>query len=58
MTADYIANEKSVYDRLADLYKKYGYSKQLLKTHTIPEASGAEKIKHVMSRIRNNPFRI
>ena len=56
MTADYIVKGKSVYDGLADLYKKYGYSEQLLKTYTIPGASGAEKIKHVMSSIRNNPF--
>ncbi len=56
MTADYIVKGKSVYDGMADLYKKYGYSEQLLKTYTIPGASGAEKIKHVMSSIRNNPF--
>lgn len=54
MAADYKALGKTLYDGLMGIYKKYGYVKSGLKTLTLKGSDGAEKIKAIMKRMREN----
>lgn len=54
MAADYKTSGKTLYDGLMEIYKKYGYVKSGLKTLTLKGSDGAEKIKAIMKRMREN----
>ena len=54
MAADYKTLGKTLYDGLMGIYKKYGYVKSGLKTLTLKGSDGAEKIKAIMKRMRDN----
>ena len=54
MAADYKVSGKTLYDGLMGIYKKYGYVKSGLKTLTLKGSDGAEKIKAIMKRMRDN----
>lgn len=57
MAADYKNNEKSVYDGLRELYEKYGYSAEILKSYCFEGTEGKKKINKLMDNLRNeNPF--
>lgn len=55
MTAYYKTKGKTLLDVLDDLYKKYGYFLCQQKSFTCEGQSGMEKIKGIMSELRNNP---
>ncbi|HEC92212.1 MAG TPA: phospho-sugar mutase, partial [Candidatus Atribacteria bacterium] len=48
-------NNKTVLQYLDEIYKKYGYYAEALKSIAMKGAEGAEKIKQIMERFRNNP---
>ncbi len=45
----------TLWDQMMNIYKKYGFYKEGISTTTLKGADGAEKIKEIMERIRNNP---
>lgn len=45
----------SLYDQLQNIYKKYGYYNEFVKSVTLEGIEGIEKIKNIMDKIRNNP---
>ncbi len=45
----------SLYDQLQNIYKKYGYYNEFVKSVTLEGIEGIEKIKSIMNKIRNNP---
>lgn len=45
----------SLYDQLQNIYKKYGYYNEFVKSVTLEGIEGIEKIKNIMTKIRNNP---
>ncbi|MBR3697885.1 MAG: UTP--glucose-1-phosphate uridylyltransferase [Clostridia bacterium] len=45
----------SLWDKMNEIYKKYGYYKEDIFTITLKGADGAEKMKEIMDTIRNNP---
>lgn len=55
MAADYKAKGMTLYDGLVQLYEKYGYYRENLKTFTFAGIDGSEKIKSIMEMFRNNP---
>ncbi len=55
MAAWYKIKGKSLYDGLCDLYEKYGTFRESLTSITIEGAAGVEKIKEIMSTLRQNP---
>lgn len=60
MAADYKNMGKTLYDALMDLYKKYGFYKEGLVTKTLTGIDGAEQIKAIMKKFRNDelPFEV
>lgn len=48
-------HNKTVLQYLDEIYKKYGYYAEALKSIAMKGAEGAEKIKQIMERFRNNP---
>jgi len=46
---------KTPYQFLDELYKYYGYYKELLKTITLPGAEGSRQISQIMDALRRNP---
>lgn len=54
MAADYKKSGKTLYDGLTEIYEKYGYMQSGLKTLTLKGSDGAEKIKAIMKRMREN----
>lgn len=45
----------SLYDQLQNIYKKYGYYNEFVKSVTLEGIEGIEKIKNIMEKTRNNP---
>ena len=56
--ADYKAKGMTLYEGLQAIYAKYGYAKEKLKTITLKGIDGAEQIKNIMSRFRNEELPI
>ncbi len=55
MTAFYKDKGSSLYDALLDMYVKYGFYKEELVSITKKGKTGAEEIKAMMEKFRNNP---
>jgi len=55
MTAFYKDKGSSLYDAMIDMYVKYGFYKEKLVSITKKGKEGAEEIKAMMERFRNNP---
>lgn len=55
MTAYYKNKGKSLYDALIDMYIEYGFYKEDLVSITKKGKTGAEEIKAMMEKFRNNP---
>ncbi|RKO63021.1 phospho-sugar mutase [Caldibacillus debilis] len=53
--AYYKAQGKSLYDVLMEIYKKYGFYKESLRSITLKGKDGAEKIRAIMDAFRQNP---
>lgn len=49
-------NNSSIMECLDEIYKKYGYYKEDLRTITLKGIEGIEKIKKIMDTFRNNPL--
>lgn len=45
----------TLWDQMIKLFEKYGYYKEMLHTVTLKGIEGAEEIKSIMKRVRNNP---
>jgi phosphoglucomutase len=44
----------TLYDYIQEIYKKYGYYKEIQYSLTLPGADGKEKIAELMAKVRNN----
>jgi phosphoglucomutase len=55
MAAYYKSRGMSLYDGIMELYKKYGYFKEDLKSITLKGIEGSQRIKDIMESLRNNP---
>lgn len=55
MAADYKTKSMTLYEGMMSLYKKYGHYMDSLHTVTLKGLDGAEKIKQIMTDIRENP---
>ncbi len=55
MAADYEARGMTLFDGLAGLYQKYGYTNEGLINKTMYGEDGSKKIKEIMDSLRNNP---
>ena len=53
MAAYYYDRGMALYDGLQEVYKKYGYFKEELKSITLKGIDGMEQIKSIMSHFRN-----
>ena len=51
----YRAHGKTLWDAMEDIYKKYGYYKETQVSIVMEGAEGAEKIKEMMTNMRNTP---
>ncbi|WP_304942496.1 phospho-sugar mutase [Vallitalea guaymasensis] len=45
----------TLYDALIEVYEKYGYYKETLESVTLKGIEGVNKIKHILSTLRNEP---
>jgi len=50
----YRSKGKTLWDAMQDIYKKYGYYKETQVSIVLEGSSGADKIKEIMSNMRNN----
>lgn len=48
-------NQKTVWDQMLEIYEKYGYYMEGIHTITLKGIDGAEQIKAIMEKIRQNP---
>ncbi len=55
VAAAYKAEGKTLWDGMLDIYGKYGYFREDLETITMKGITGAEQIKAVMEKLRENP---
>ena len=55
VAAWYKKKGKTLWDGMLDIYEKYGYFREGLKTITLKGINGAEQIKAIMEKLRNNP---
>jgi len=55
LAAVYKDKGMTLYEGLQELYKKYGYYKESLNSITLKGIEGQEKIKSLLTSIRNNP---
>lgn len=55
MAADYKLKGMTLYDGLCSLYEKYGYYLESTKSFTFEGIEGADKIKSIMNKFRENP---
>ena len=46
----------SLWDKMIDMYEKYGYYKESVVSVTLEGSNGAEQIKEIMQKLRNNPL--
>ena len=51
----YRAHGKTLWDAMEDIYKKYGYYKETQVSIVMEGSEGAEKIKEMMTNMRNTP---
>ncbi|MBN2794373.1 MAG: phospho-sugar mutase [Clostridia bacterium] len=56
MAAKYKSENKSLMDRLNELFEKFGYYQESLTSIVLEGKAGLEKIKRVMSSLRANPI--
>lgn len=56
--ADYKAKGMTLYEGLEEIYQRYGYASEQLKTITLKGIDGAEQIKNIMSRFRKESLTI
>lgn len=56
MAAYYKTKGKSLYEALADIYKKYGYYMEKTVSVTMPGKDGMEKMSQLLSKCRTAPF--
>lgn len=54
--AFYKEQGKTLYDVLNDIYAEFGYYKDFLASVVMPGADGADKIKAILSNLRENPL--
>lgn len=54
MTAFYKKQNKTLVDRLNEIYKKFGYYEHKLMSYDFPGADGQEKLAGLLENIRNN----
>lgn len=54
MTLFHVSKGKTVIERLNELYKKYGYFKEILISKTFEGQEGKEKIEAIMKTLRDN----
>lgn len=54
LAALYKSQGKTLYEGLQELYKKYGYFKEDIKSITLEGIEGIQKIQNVMEHLRNN----
>lgn len=54
MAADYAVRSMNLYDGLRELYERYGFYLEELKTRTLCGEDGTEKIHGIMNRLRNS----
>jgi len=47
----------TLWEQMIKIYEKYGYYRETLATITLKGIEGAEKIKEIMDRQRNNPVK-
>ena len=52
----YKSKGKTLWDAMEDIYKKYGYYKETQVSIVLEGAEGAEKIKEMMTNMRNTPI--
>ncbi|MCQ5363565.1 phospho-sugar mutase [Anoxybacillus salavatliensis] len=57
VAAYYKAQGKTLYEGLMDIFEKYGYYKESLRSLTLKGKEGAERIAHIMSSFRSQPLR-
>ncbi|MED0656415.1 phospho-sugar mutase [Anoxybacillus ayderensis] len=57
VAAYYKAQGKTLYDGLLDIFEKYGYYKESLRSLTLKGKEGAEQIAYIMSSFRRYPLR-
>ncbi len=55
VAAAYKAEGKTLWDGMLEIYEKYGYFREDLQTITLKGISGAEQIKEIMEKLRNDP---
>lgn len=55
VAAYYKKQGKTLYDALLDLYEKYGYYREGLKSLTLKGKAGAEQIQGILTEFRQNP---
>lgn len=53
--AFYKTQDKTLWDAMIDLYKKYGYFKEDLYTITLKGIDGSKQIAEIMDKLRSNP---
>lgn len=56
--ADYKAKGMTLYEGLQEIYERYGYASEQLKTITLKGIDGAEQIKNIMSRFRKESLTV
>ncbi len=56
-TAFYKKNGLTLWNQMINIYEKYGYYKEGLYSVTLEGIDGAEKIKEIMQRLRDNPIK-
>ncbi len=54
MAAEAKSQNKTLIDKLNDIYNEYGYYKDVLESFTLKGKDGVEKINEMMSTLRNN----
>lgn len=54
LAAYYKKRNMSLYEGLQEVYKKYGYYKETIKSITLKGIEGVEKIKEIMNTLKNN----
>lgn len=55
VAAYYKTQGKTLYDALFDIYEKYGFYKESVRSLTLEGMDGAEKIQQIMNRFREHP---
>ena len=53
--AYYKTQDKTLWDAMIDMYEKYGYYKDDIKSITLKGIEGLEKIQSILETLRNNP---